>query len=64
MRNIVRDIVRSLVYRIEWWEAEFAAGKSLVTIRELGTVESARTREEVLEMLEKRKGSSSMPSDP
>ena len=63
MSNIFRDIVRSLVYRIEWWETEFAAGKCLVTIRELGTVESARTREEVLEMLESRKDTPSKGPD-
>ena len=52
--NVLMDVVRSLIYRMEWWIAELAAGKSLITIRELGTVERARTRGEVLRMVQDR----------
>jgi predicted nuclease of predicted toxin-antitoxin system len=50
-QNVLLDTVRSLTYRMESWVAEFAGGKSLVTISGLGVVERSRTSEEVAEML-------------
>lgn len=51
------DLARSLTYRMDLWTHEFRSqGKVLVTIRSLGTVISARTRDEVLGQLEQRGG--------
>ncbi len=51
------DLATSLVIRMrEWLHAFGSENKALVTIRSLGTVQSARTRAEVLEMLEQRRG--------
>jgi predicted nuclease of predicted toxin-antitoxin system len=49
------DIARSLITRMEAWIHEIESGKVLVTIRHLGVVASARTREEVQRMVEQRR---------
>jgi hypothetical protein len=50
------DVVRSLTYRMEQWMQELQSGKVLITIGQLGVRLSARTREEVMRMLEERGG--------
>jgi hypothetical protein len=49
------DVVRSLIYRMEWWMAEIRKGQCLVTIGQMGTVSRSMTREEALKILDQRK---------
>lgn len=48
------DVVRSLIYRMEWWMAEIRKGSCLITIGHLGTVSRSTSREEALSFLERR----------
>ena len=48
------DVVRSLIYRMEWWMAEIRKGSCLVTIGQMGTVSRSMSREDAMKILEQR----------
>lgn len=52
--DLFMDTVRSLIFRMESWTARIQADACLITITQLGTIERARTRDEILAMLERR----------
>lgn len=52
-KDLRLDLTRSVIYRMDRWLSAFRTeDAALVTIRELGTVDSTRTKDEALAMIE------------